>query len=375
MVVDLVGFGVVIPVLPFVVKDLGASATVLGGILSAYAATQFLFAPVWGRLSDRFGRRPVLLSTIAGTALSLALLAASESLVWILAARLLGGAFAANVSVASAYIADATDEAERTRWMGLLGASFGIGFVLGPALGGALAPVAPSAPLWAAAGLAGINFLYAVVALREPPHESGGAPTPSPDQTRLGTLRSTSVRRLCLANLAFALAVTQLETVFPYFMSDRFGFETPQFAALLVGMAVVMGGIQGGGMKPLSARFGERTLVVAGCGLLAFGFAAIPPVFSFALLLIPLLVSAVGRALIQPSLMSLASVVATPATRGAVMGTYQAAGSLARVFGPAAAGWLYDRGVSLPFWLAAGLVLAVALAGRWLPDRTPELEA
>ena len=159
MIVDLIGFGIVMPVLPFWATDLGASGWTYGLIQSSYALSQFLLAPVWGRVSDRFGRRPVLLVTIAGTSASLAWLGMAESLAGLFAARILAGGFAANISVASAYITDVTDEQERTRWMGMLGASFGIGFLLGPAIGGLLAPYGYAVPMLAAAGLAALNFV------------------------------------------------------------------------------------------------------------------------------------------------------------------------------------------------------------------------
>jgi DHA1 family tetracycline resistance protein-like MFS transporter len=354
------------PILPFYAESLGASASALGGILSAYAAAQFVCAPLWGRLSDRVGRRRVMLLTISGTSLSLLFLGLAPSLLWVLAARLLGGGFAANISVATAYVGDVTDEADRTRWMGLIGASFGVGFVLGPAIGGALAPFGNQVPLLAAAGLAAANLLHAALSLREPERLA----EPAVEAGASGAvLRDQRVRRLCLANFAFAVAVTQLETVFAYFMLDRFAYNASQVAAILVGMAVVMGGIQGGGMKALSARFDERRLVVAGCALLAGGFLWIPGAHSVPVLMLPLLLAAMGRAVAQPSLMSLASLASGSRARGAVMGTFQASASLARVLGPLAGGCLYDREVAAPFLLAAALLAGLVVAGRFLPSR------
>jgi multidrug resistance protein len=164
------------PVLPFWAREFGASGTTLGLLLTSYAAAQFACAPLWGRLSDRVGRRPVMLATIAGTALSLLLLGLAPSLGWLFAARLLAGAFAANLGVASAYIADVTPPEERTRWMGMLGAAFGVGFVLGPALGGALAPFGYRWPALAAAGLAAANWLHALAscATRAPRRPAAG---------------------------------------------------------------------------------------------------------------------------------------------------------------------------------------------------------
>lgn len=357
------------PVLPFYAEQYGADATTLGLLFTSYAGAQFLFAPLWGRLSDRVGRRPVLLATIAGTSLALLVLGLADSLLGLFAARLLGGAFAANVSVASAYIADVTEADERTRWMGMLGASFGVGFVLGPAVGGLLAPYGYSVPMLAAAGLAAVNFLHAVVSLRQPvaraAAEAGAA------VGRRDVLRDPLLRRLCLANLCFSLAVTQLETVFAYFMLRRFGWDAREVAFLLVGMALLMGGIQGGGMRRLAARFQERALVVTGCGLLAGAFGLVPLAPSVALLLLPLAGAAVGRAIAQPSLMSMTSLAARPESRGVVMGTFQGAASLARVAGPLAAGLLFDHDPGLPFWLAAVLSLVVAMGARRLPDRAP----
>ncbi len=367
VIVDLIGFGIVMPVLPFYAKEFGASATTLGVLFASHSAAQFVFAPFWGRLSDRFGRRPVLLVTVAGTALSLLALGLAGTLPGVFAARILAGAFAANVSVASAYIGDATEPDERTRWMGLLGASFGIGFVVGPAIGGALAPFGYRVPLLAAAGLAGANLLHALVSLREPPRRQEVAAA-GPAQ-RFGVLRDATVLRLCLVSFAFSLAVTQLETVFAFFLLDRFGYDASHVAVLLVGMAVVMGGVQGGGMKALSARFEERALVSGGAAALGLAFLALPEMPSVALLAAFLVLSALGRGVSQPALMGLVSLASTDRNRGAVMGVYQSSASLARIVGPVIAGTLYDSKQALPFWLAGALCLGVAAAGRALPAR------
>jgi MFS family permease len=366
VIVDLIGFGIVMPVLPFYAREFGASATLLGLMLMCHAAAQFVFAPLWGRLSDRIGRRPVLLMTIAGTALSLLALGLASSLAWIFAARALSGAFAANISVASAYVADVTAEEDRTRWMGMLGASFGIGFLLGPAIGGALAPFGYHVPLLAAAGLAALNWIHAAVSLQEPPRH---AATEEATRSRAALLRDPLVRRLCTANLVFSIAVAQLEAVFAFFMIDRFGYDAQHVAAILVGMALLMGGVQGGGMKALARRYSERGLAIAGALALAVALAALPEMPSVAWLLAPLALSALGRAVLQPSLLSMTSLAASRSERGAVMGAFQASASLARVVGPVAAGLLYDRSQAAPFWFASVLLVATALLARTLPRR------
>jgi multidrug resistance protein len=364
VVVDLIGFGIVMPILPYLADEYGASPTQLGLMLSAYAAAQFVFAPLWGRLSDRVGRRPVLLATIAGTAVSLLALGLARSLTAIFAARLLAGAFAANVSVASAYVADATDEHERTRWMGLIGAAFGIGFVLGPAIGALLAPWGHHVPMLVAAGLAALNFLHALLRLTETQRRAAAM-----EATRARVLRLPAIRWVCVTNLIFALSVTQLETVFQLFLMDQFHYDAMQAGFVLVGMAVVMAGVQGGGMRALAKRLDERTLVAVGALAMTASFAAVPLTHSLLPLLGLLALAAVGRAVTQPSLMSLMSIAAPPAERGAAMGAFQSAASLARVFGPLAAGWLYGRSFPAPFWVAAALAVGVSLLARTLPAR------
>lgn len=368
VVVDLIGFGIVMPILPFYAREFQANGTELGVILTAWAAAQFAFAPIWGRLSDRIGRRPVLLLTIAGNAASLALLGFATSLFWVLVSRLLAGCFAANISVASAYIADVTDESQRTRYMGLLGASFGVGFVVGPGIAGLLAPYGESVPVLAAAGLTAANALYAFAVLREPARraERAGARV-----GRLAVLKDPGVRRLCLTYFVFSVAVTQLESMFALFMADRFGFGAREVAFLLVGMAVVMGGVQGGAMRPLSARHGERRLVIAGMAVLAIAFFGLVESPSVAWLLVPLTASAVGRGIAQPPLMSLASFRAAEDQRGIVMGTFQSSASLARVIGPAMAGLLYDHSIGAPFLLAAALMAGATLMAVGIPRPEP----
>jgi MFS family permease len=363
VIVDLIGFGIVMPALPFWAREFGADAATLGLLMSAYAAAQFVCAPLWGRLSDRVGRRPVLLGTIAGTALALLGVGLAPSLAWLFVARTLAGAFAANVSVASAYIGDVTPPAERTRWMGMLGASFGIGFVLGPAIAGLLEPFGHAVPMFVAAGLAAANWGFALLRLAEPARHDA----PAAERGRLGVLRDPGVRALVLANLAFSLAVTQLETLFAFFMMDRFGWDMRGVAFLLVGMAVVMGGIQGGGMKALSARLSDRTLVIGGTGLLALGFAGVPLPGSVLWLLVPLLLAAVGRAVAQPALLSLVSQAARPEERGTVMGAFQSSASLARIVGPALGGLLYDLSLPAPFYAASALLVGMAIGARGLP--------
>ena len=369
--VELVGFGIVVPVLPYWARTFGASGSELGYVLSAYALAQFLCAPLWGRLSDRIGRRPVMLLTIAGSACSLLLLGFANSLLWLGAARLLSGAFAANVSVATAYVADVCPEHERARWMGMIGASFALGFTLGPVIGGGFGMMGYPVPMFVAAGLSAANLIAAALLLREPRKaqvaqaaQGAGAQ----DAGRFADLRDGAMLRICAVYLLFSLAVTQLESMFQLYVMDRFSWNVAQTAMLLFVMAIFMGGIQGGAMKHISARWSERGLVLWGALAMALGFALFPLPTGAALLLLPLLLLAAGRGVSQPSLMSLASLQAAAHRRGETLGAFQSSASLARIVGPTLGGKLYDHAApGAPFWLAGALMLAVFAFSLRLP--------
>jgi predicted MFS family arabinose efflux permease len=359
IVVDLIGFGIVVPILPFWSDHFGANGALLGLLLASHAAMQFLFSPAWGKLSDRIGRRPVMLITIAGTAISLLFLGLADSLPQIFLARVLSGLFGSNISVATAYLTDVTDEADRTRWMGMIGASFAVGFTLGPPIGGLLARWGHGVPMLVASAMAAINFIWAVVALREPTQRRD---RPASNMTsRLDVLREPVLARLCFVYFLFSVAVTQLETTFALLMLHRFGFDALGVGLIMLGMAVVMGGIQGGGMKRLAARFHERRLILVGLCLMALAFAAIPMPQTVGFLMLPLMLASVGRGISQPPMMSLVSQRADDASRGIVMGVFQSCASAARVVGPLIAGALYDRDADYPYWLAAFLIAIAAL--------------
>lgn len=366
MIVDLIGFAIVVPILPFYVDEFGAGGAELGLLVASFAAMQFVAGPLWGRLSDRIGRRPVLLLTIAGNTVAMTMAGLADSLGTLFLARILSGAFAGNLGVATAYITDATSQEDRARWMGLIGAAFAVGFTLGPAIGGVASLWGYATPMFVAAAISGVNVVVAAFRLEESPRSRDEQePTLSP----LAVLRLPGVGRLAGANFVFGFAVTQLETVFALYMLHRFGYDALHVAMILFAMAIVMGGIQGGGMRRLSDRFGERTLIGFGTGLLAIGFATTPLMGSVATLLIPLAALAVGRAFVQPSLMTLVSFQSTEQSRGSVMSTFQSGASLARVVGPVIAGRAYDSQQGAPFAIAATACLIVFALSRGLRDR------
>jgi DHA1 family tetracycline resistance protein-like MFS transporter len=308
-----------------------------------------------------------MLVTIAGTAISLLALGFADSLVQIFFARILTGIFGANISVATAYLTDVTEESERTRWMGMVGASFAVGFTLGPPIGGLLAGMGHGAPMLFAAGLAFLNLVWAASSLVEP--ERQRARDVRSLGNRFDALRNDAVRRICLVYFLYSLAVTQLETTFAYFMLHRFGYRELGVGMVMFGMAIVMGGIQGGAMKRLAERYAERSLALTGLSAMVLGFAMLPWVTSVALLMAPLALLAIARGLSQPPLLSLVSLYADDENRGIVMGVFQSSASGARIFGPLIAGALYDLGQGFPYWMAAALVACSALLARGI--RTP----
>jgi DHA1 family tetracycline resistance protein-like MFS transporter len=360
----------VVPILPFYVDEFGAGGLELGLLVASFALMQFIAGPLWGRLSDRIGRRPVLLVTIAGNTGAMLLLGLADSLAALFAARILSGAFAGNLGVATAYITDATNEQDRARWMGLIGAAFAIGFTLGPVIGGVASLWGYATPMFVAAALSAANLIQAIVRLEESPRSASGSQL---SLSPIAALRLPGVTRLATSNFVFGFAVTQLETTFALYMLHRFAYDALGVAMILLGMAVVMGAIQGGGMRQLSARFGERNLIGAGTVLLAIGFATTPLMSTVTGLLVPLTALAVGRAVVQPSLMTLASFQSTEQSRGSVMSTFQSGASLARVIGPLIAGFAYDTTAGAPFAVAAIACIGVLILSRGFTVRTQPL--
>ena len=365
IVLDLIGFGIMIPILPFYAEEYGANATTLGFLLTSYAGMQFLFSPFWGRLSDRWGRKKILLLTMTGSSLGLLILGLANSLPMLFVGRIFSGIFGANISVATAYVSDVTTEENRAKGMGLIGAAFGIGFILGPALGGLLSIHGYSTPILFAAGLSALNVIYAWRRLGE--SRAGSHRT----TLSVGkTLQMPSVRTLCFLNLLFTLGVTQLEATFAFFMMDRFHYDARHVAYVLVFMALIMVLVQGGLIRRLVPQFGERKLLLSGAVLLILAFALVPTSPTVAWLLFPLSIASLGRGICQPSLLSLVSKSVETSIQGAVMGSFQSAASLARVLGPTLAGVLYDRNHTLPFYCASLLMagtLVVATLFRPAP--------
>jgi multidrug resistance protein len=375
VMIDVLGFSLIIPLVPeYVQQGLHTGPAdprigEYGGWLTAiYALMQFLFAPLWGALSDRIGRKPILIGSLIGDAVFYTLFGLStHSLTGQFTARILAGIFSsASLSVAQAYAADITPPNLRAMGMGYLGAAFGMGFVFGPALGGLLGHFfGLSVPLYTASAIALINLVYIARYLPEPTrateegvshHSAAGLPG------RFGSLHKAltgPLGFLYLLTFAVTFAFANLEGTFTTYLKQHFLSHDPIAVAggvfTYVGVLIVL--IQGGAIRPLVKRYGEARLVVVGIGLMALGFFTFPFAPTVAILLIgPMLPISIGSGLNAPSLRALISKKAT--AQGAALGLSASFDSLARATGPAVGGWLYRvYGQAAPYW-CAGIVMA-----------------
>ena len=383
VVVDLIGFGIVLPILPFYANRFGASGLTIGLLVMVYSLAQLFMSPVWGRLSDRFGRRPILLVGLVGSASSYVLFAYADSLALLFLSRIVAGLGGATVPVAQAYIADITPPERRAGNMGLVGAAFGLGFIFGPALGGLLAPVSYAAPGLAAAGLCLGNALLAFFLL--PESLSRGERAERAEQALAGgpgglraALSSGPVLRLLMLSFFFTIAFAAMQPTFPLFGAARFGLAESSVGYLFAFLGLVSAIVQGGLVRRLVPRLGEVRLIRI-CSLpFALGLVLIALAPTLGVLLLALALLAVGFGGTLPSVVSLLSRVAPADLQGSVLGVGQSVGAMARVFGPILAGVSFDHlGMGWPYLLGAGVAGLAALASLTLrqPEHTGEVTA
>ncbi len=367
VVIDLVGFGIVLPLLPGYAARFHASETAIGIVVASFSLMQFLLAPWWGRLSDRVGRRPVILIGLVGSSLSYLLFAVAGSFWILLLSRVLAGGMGATVNVAQAYLADITPIEGRSRAMGLIGAAFGLGFVLGPAIAGLTVQWGASAPGFIAAGISLASFLLAWFRLPETRvHRPSDAGTLAPSAWRL-LVAPYAVMFLVV------LSFTVMYVVFPLYAGRTLGYDqrTTSYFFVLLGLISVM--VQGWLIGGLVRRFGERALMLAGGTSLAVGMALVPATqgtglaarFELAALLLALVCMALGTGLVMPSVTGFVSRI-TPAHRqGAALGTLQGIASVSRIVGPTTSGFLAEVAGERTVFLA-GAIIALAGVGAAL---------
>lgn len=358
---NLVGFGIVIPLLPFYAQSLGATPLQVGLLFAAYSACQLLAAPVLGTWSDRWGRRPVLLLSLLGTAVSFVLLALAKNLTLLFAARIVDGLSGGNISTARAYIADITEENERARSFGLIGAAFGIGFVLGPALGGTLSRFGYATPAWAAVGLTVLAMALAWWWLPETVHRVRAGSGPGwrhlPE-----ALRRPPLRALVGVDFVFWATAAVYQTTFALFVSHRFGMDAGQAGYLLTLWGAMGAVVQLGLVGPVVQRWGERRTLSAGLLVAGLSLLVASQMRQEGPFVVSTLVAAVGAGVSQPALVSLISRSAASHEQGAVQGAASTLESLGRMVGPVwGNGLLGAVGEGAAFGSAAAVMIVTAL--------------
>ena len=378
--VDLVGFGLVIPLLPFYAERFAATPLEMTALFATYSLMAMVMAPLWGRLSDRIGRRLVLMASMLAAALAYCWLAFADALWMVFAARAFAGACAGNIAAAQAYIADVTPPEKRARGMGMIGAAFGLGFIIGPVIGGVVAgaDIATAdlrTPGLIAGGLSLAAFIGAAALLRE----SLKAPRTAV-HGRIAAIRVALARpvlaRLLLVSFLVVLAFSGMETTFAWWAIAQFGWGPRPTGFIFFYVGLLSAVMQGGLIGRLSKRYGEERLLLGGLVAIGFGLLVMPFARDLPLLILAMTALALGMGAMQPSLNSLISRRAGTEEQGEVMGVAQSVGSLSRIIGPIVAGGLFTEfGRSSPFLWGAALIVVALAVGMRVPRAAPVAQA
>lgn len=391
--IDLVGFGIIVPLVPVYSRHFGAQGFVIGVVIASFSAMQFVFSPIWGRLSDRYGRRPILLISTAAASLSYLIFALSVNIpdnsraLWMMVfSRMLAGACGGNITVAQAYIADITPADQRSKKMGLIGMAFGLGFIFGPVLGGlSLSYLGNSGPGWVAGVLCAANFLLALFILAESRKPTSQAVAQRPHLAQwLHTLTQPQVGLLVIVFFLATFCFSCFESTLPLVVSDNFHLDIQRdetsattVTYLFAYCGIIGALVQGGAIGRLVKKMGEPRLIGFSLLLTAISLSLLPFIkgqtrlswsdllgqngFSWPFMLGALAILSIGSALTRPPLFGLLSNLTPANEQGATIGVAQSAGSLARILGPIFATSLLPIRPFLPYVLCALVLLATTL--------------
>jgi len=376
--IDLVGFGIVIPALPYYVESETFRATPfeIGILFASYSLMQFVFSPVLGSLSDKYGRRPVLFFSIIGSAIGYLFIGFAFALWMVFVGRIVAGITGGNISTAQAYIADVTTKENRAKGMGLFGAMFGLGFIFGPAIGGILSRYGISVPFLFAAVLSAVNAVLVYFFLPESVHKE---PYQTPDERKnriVELFESLKDAQFGTLNAMYFFLVTSFSIMtyaFVLYTIERFGYTAEQNGYIFMFIGVIAVIFQGGLFGRLVGKFGENPLMIIGCLLMAASLFAIPyispEVGGLLGLLVVTAVLAIGNSMASPAITSLVSKISSDTEQGKSLGVMQSGASLARAIGPAVGGVLLNNSLNhvdsftilRTFWTAAAIMIIAAL--------------
>jgi DHA1 family tetracycline resistance protein-like MFS transporter len=358
--VNLIGFGIIVPLLPFYAETFGASPIVIGLLFAVFSLCQLISAPALGDLSDRYGRRPVLVFSLAGTVVSFVMLALAHSVAMLFLARIVDGLSGGNISTARAYVADITEPKDRARAYGLIGAAFGLGFIMGPALSGILARVSYTAPIWAAAALTLVATAMAWLWLPETIHRAQ-AGTGNPLSYLPELLRRPVMRRVLTIDFVYWFSFAIFQTTFSLFAARRFGFDASRTGYLFAGFGLLGAVIQGGFIRPIVRRAGDKSTFIAGIIFSCLGLVGAALAHSVGLFVLALVPLAIGMGFGHPTVSSLISRAGRGDEQGRVQGAASAVESLGRTLGPVWGSASLQRwGEATPF-LTGAAFLAMTL--------------
>jgi multidrug resistance protein len=358
---DLVGFGIIVPILGRYAERFGANGLQVGLMFASFSVAQMVFAPILGRISDKVGRKPVIVFSLIGTAVGSFVTGAAGALWVLFLGRILDGASGASVAVAQGAVADIAPPEQRARLMGMLGAAFGVGFVVGPALGGLAALGGPHVPFYLAGSIAAINAVAAMIRLPETKPDTSHIT----EKHQRGTALSPALKRFALVGFLSMLGFAGFEATFSIWGEKQFGFTEGSASIVFVFVGVTLVAVQGGLIGPLTQRLGSRKLLRIGLSLVAVGLLLLGLSNTWPLLFVALFLLSLGQGMSGPSGSALVAELAPVERRGEAIGYQQSTAAFGRVAGPVMAGALFDHvGISAPFFVSGVLILC-AVGSVW----------